>query len=78
MRGFLVDFSHIFSIPMNELKNQQPLLRLKSPWREQLLNRYIGYSLRIGTLDYAKAGINETIRAFFPELTTEQIDKRMK
>jgi len=78
MRGWLVDFSYIFSIPMNELKNQQPLLRLKSPWREQLLNRYVGYSLRIGTLDYAKASINETIRAFFPELTTEQIDKRMK
>ena len=41
---FLVDFSRIFPVRYNELRMKQPLLRLKSPWREQLLNRYVGYS----------------------------------
>jgi len=76
--GYWVDFSCIFSASYDQLKNSKPLLRLKSPWREQLLNRYVSYSLRIGTLDYSKSCISETIRAFFTELTTEQIAKKMK
>ena len=77
-KGFLVDFSHIFSIPLAILKNRRPLLRLRSPWREQLLNRYIAYSLRIGTQDYSKTSTLETIHAFFPELDKEKILNRMK
>lgn len=76
--GFLIDFSHVFSVLFEQLQTMKPLLRLKSPWREQLLNRYIGYSLRIGALDYSEECIRETIRAFFPELPREQILRKMK
>jgi hypothetical protein len=77
-QGFLVDFSHIQSVPYNKLKDARPLTRLKSPWREQLLNRYVNFSSRVGTEDYSEDSICQTIRAFYPELTVESILKKMK
>ena len=77
-QGFLVDFSYISSIPYEELTKRTRLMRLKSPWREQLLNRYVSFSLRVGTLDYSRGGIRETIQAFFPELDSEKIESKMK
>jgi len=77
-QGFVVDFSHVFSTPFERLKLMTPLLRLKPPWREQLLCRYVAYSLRIGTLDYSEISILETIHAFFPELDKEKIKNRIK
>ncbi len=77
-KGFIVDFSHIFSARFQSLKERTPLLRLKSPWREQLLNRYVSFSLRIGTPDYSEDSISQTIQAFFPELSVEDIKKKMK
>lgn len=76
--GYLVDFSHITSIPYQELKNTPLVSRLKSPWREQLLNRYVGFSLRVGTEDYAKESILDTIHAFFPDVPKNAIWKKMK
>jgi hypothetical protein len=76
--GFLVDFSYILSVPYKQLKETSPLLRLKSPWREQLLSRYVSFSLRVGTLDYSDKSICQTIKAFYPELTEEQIFNKMK
>jgi len=64
-KGYLADFSHISSVPINELADQTPVSRLKSPWREQFLNRYIGFSLRIGTDNYSEACVLETLHSFF-------------
>jgi len=77
-QGFLVDFSLILSVPCEELKRLTPRLRLKSPWREQLLSRYVGYSSRVGTLDYSDESICKAIKGFYPELTEEQINKKMR
>ncbi len=76
--GFLVDFSHIFSLPYEKFVGKKPIMRLKSPWREQLLNRYVGYSLKVGTRNYEDETILETVRAFFPELEIEKIKNKMK
>jgi hypothetical protein len=76
--GFLVDFSHVMSVSYDELCERSLLLRVTSPWREQLLNRYIGYSLRVGTKDYTDDGICKTIKAFFNELDEDTILKKMK
>ena len=77
-QGFLVDFSYISSVPYEALIKRTRLTRLKSPWREQLLNRYVSFSLRVGTLDYSKGSISETIQAFFPELSSQKILDQMK
>jgi len=76
-KGFLVDFTHITSIPYQILKSQTPTSRLKSPWREQLVNRYIGFSLRVGTEDYSQESIVNTINAFFPDVPRDDIQKKM-
>lgn len=77
-QGFLVDFSYISSVSNNKLEKQKALTRLKSPWREQLLNRYVNFSSRVGTPDYSEENICKTIQAFYPELTVEKILKKMK
>jgi hypothetical protein len=77
-RGFLVDFSFILSVPGEKLRQGAQLLRLKSPWREQLLSRYVAYSSRVGVLDYSDECICKTIQAFYPELSAEQIYGKMK
>lgn len=77
-QGFLVDFSFILSIPYDKLKEETTLFRLKSPWREQLLNRYVNYSSRVGTLDYSNESVCKAIKAFYPELTEGQILNKMK
>jgi len=78
IEGYLVDFSHITSVPYQDLKAQRLVSRLKSPWREQLLNRYIGFSLRIGTEDYSEESIVNTIHSFFPDVPKDDILKVMK
>jgi hypothetical protein len=50
-QGFLVDFSFILSVQSERLRQIAQLARLKSPWREQLLSRYVSYSSRVGVLD---------------------------
>lgn len=77
-QGYLVSFSFILSVPCERLQNSVPTLRLKSPWREQLLSRYVSYSSRVGTPDYSDESICRAIRAFFPELSEEQIRGKMK
>ncbi len=77
-RGFLADFSFVLSVPCEKLKQNAPLLRLKSPWREQLLSRYVSYSSRVGAPDFSDESICKTIKAFYPELTEEQIYNKMK
>jgi len=75
-KGFLVDFTHIISISYQILKSQTPLSRLKSPWREQLVNRYVGFSLRVGTDDYSQESIVNIINAFFPDVTRDKIQNK--
>lgn len=77
-QGFLVDFSFILSVPSERLRQNAHLARLKSPWREQLLSRYVAYSSRVGVLDYSDDSICKTIQAFYPELSAEQIYNKMK
>jgi hypothetical protein len=77
-QGFIIDFAYITSVPYEELTQRTRLTRLKSPWREQLINRYASFSLRVGTLDYSRESISGTIQAFFPELETEKIDSKMR
>jgi hypothetical protein len=76
-QGYLVSFSFVLSVRREELQKRTPLLRLQSPWREQLLSRYISHSARVGTPDYPEDGICEAIKAFFPELTEEQIRRKL-
>ncbi len=76
-KGFLIDFSYITSVPYTKLETQTITFRLKSPWREQLLNRYIGFSLRIGTEDYSEESILNTLHSFFPDVPKEDLRKRM-
>jgi len=76
--GFLVDFSNVTSVPFSILRESGLLTRLKSPWREQLLGRYVNFSSRVGTPDYKEEYLFETIKAFFPDegVTREKIFKK--
>ena len=42
-QGYLVSFSFILSVRFADLQKRSPLLRLQSPWREQLLSRYVNH-----------------------------------
>lgn len=72
-QGYLVSFSYILSVRCADLEKRVPQLRLRSPWREQLLSRYISHSARVGTPDFPKDGICQAIKAFFPELSENKI-----
>lgn len=76
--GYLVSFSFVISVSFEKLRATSPLLRLKSPWREQLLGRYVTHSSRVGTPDYSDDYICSAIRAFFPELTEEQVLSKLR
>ena len=75
--GFLVDFSHIASISYETLAKDKPISRLKSPWREQLVNRYVGFSLRVGTEDYTDGSIVDTIHTFFQDIDVKTIENKL-
>ena len=76
-QGYLISFSFVLSVRYEKLQGARPILRLKSPWREQLLSRYISYSSRVGTPDYSDQYVCSVIQAFFPELSEEQIRKKL-
>ncbi len=75
-QGYLISFSFVLSVRYEKLQETRPVLRLKSPWREQLLSRYVSYSSRIGTPDYSDQYVCSVIQAFFPELSEEQIRRK--
>jgi len=55
-----LDFQHVFTIPTEEvyikyMRNR--VAKVISPWREQIIARYNGYSVRVGTPDFTEQDI---------------------
>lgn len=74
----VVDLSHVFSVPQANFADLRPAKRLHSPWREQLLSRYVAVSMRVGTKDYARDSVCQSIMEVFPELSRDQVLGKMK
>jgi len=51
-----LDFQRVFAIPFLQVVEEyidNRVARIVSPWREQILARYAGYSMRVGVPDYS-------------------------
>ena len=51
-----LDFQRVFVVPFKQLVEEYQsnrIMKVASPWREQIATRYASYSLRVGTPDYA-------------------------
>jgi len=58
--GFLpalyLDFQRVFVVPFQQVAQEylaNRIAKVASPWREQIVARYAGYSMRVGTPDYS-------------------------
>ncbi len=52
-----IDLQHVFTISTQEVYEKymsNRLAKIASPWREQIVTRYNGYSVRVGTPDYSE------------------------
>jgi len=61
-----VDLQQVFVIPTVQVTQeyvQNRVARLKSPWREQLVAQYTGYSMRVGTPECSEESILDLIRS---------------
>jgi hypothetical protein len=50
-----LDFQRVFVVPFLQVQEdylENRVAKLDSPWREQILAQYSGYSMRVGTPDY--------------------------
>ena len=55
-----VDLQQVFVMPMEQLRAQylsNRIARMNSPWREQVVAQYSGYSMRVGVQEYSKQEI---------------------
>ncbi|NQT71999.1 MAG: hypothetical protein HQ553_04420 [Chloroflexi bacterium] len=59
-----LDFQKVFTIPIEEVYRQYSnnrAAKIASPWREQIVTRYNGYSVRVGAPDYTEYDLRELL-----------------
>jgi hypothetical protein len=61
----IIDFEVIFSVPIESIKEELRIARIKSPFKEELIHRYSHHTMRIGTPDIDKSKINAIIDSCF-------------
>lgn len=59
-----LDFQRVFVLPVEEVLHSHMgnrITRIASPWREQIAERYAGYSGRVGTPDYTQSDLRRLL-----------------
>lgn len=59
-----LDFQRVFVIPFLQVEREymgKRAARIVSPWREEILTRYAGYSTRVGVPDYSDDDLKDVI-----------------
>jgi len=59
-----LDFQRIFVVPYLQVKEEyidKRIARVISPWKEDIVARYTGYSMRVGTSDYSEDDLKNVI-----------------
>lgn len=59
-----LDFQRVFVVPYLQVINEyldKRTARILSPWREDIVARYSGYSMRVGTPDYSEDDLRKII-----------------
>ena len=76
---FYLDFQRVFVFARRQVEEEFLACRcatIASPWREQIVSQYAGYSMRIGTPDYSQSDISSLMdgtNLIFPTNDISQI-----
>ena len=69
-----LDFQRTFVMPTQQVYHEylgNRVARVISPWREQIVAQYAGYSLRVGTPDYSNEDLQDLLTAAGLQLSIE-------